>query len=173
MTQGAPVARRNHAAIHDRARGGLLVFGGEIASPAELLGGSHWLRPTVLGGTTTLGPGCVDRPELLPFGAPCIGSRHFAVEVQRAQIGVPAFLVLDTSYAAVPIGACTLFVPGFQLQLAALTNANRSARFDLPIPFDPVLRGAQLDAQALVLQSGGALFGAIDLSRGLRISIGE
>jgi hypothetical protein len=172
-TQGAPVARTNHAAIYDHARGSLLVFGGEIASPAELLGGTHWLRPTVVGTTTALGWGCSDRPELVAFGAPCIGTPRFGMEVQRTQVGVPAILVLDTSYAALPIGACTLFVPGFQLQFAGLTSASRSARFDLPIPFDPVLRGAQIDAQALVLYSGGALFGSLDLSVAQRIAIGE
>jgi hypothetical protein len=172
-TQGAPAARRDHAAIHDRARGGLLVYGGAITSPAELLGGTHWLRPTVVGTTTPLGQGCQDRPWLVPFGAPCLGSLRFGLEVQRAQVGVPAFLVLDTSYTALPIGSCTLFVPGFQVQLGAVTSASRSARFDLPIPFDPVLRGAQIDAQALVLQSGGALFGALDLSPAQRIAIGD
>ena len=70
---------------------------------------------------------------------------------------------------------CTLWLDvTASLTLASATADSQGlARIAVPVPSDPSLEGATLVFQAVELVTGGPVFGAFELSNGLRVQIGN
>ena len=56
---------------------------------------------------------------------------------------------------------------------AVIATAGGLATFPIPIPNDPLLEGASADCQAVEFSATGVLFGAVNLSNGLRVRAGD
>jgi hypothetical protein len=71
-------------------------------------------------------------------------------------------------------GAGTVFMSGLILFGAAPANALGVASYPIPVPNDGTLEGIHVNFHAIEAQPGtGAIFGAFDLSDGLRVRLGD
>jgi hypothetical protein len=154
--------------------------------------GAQWFSTPVWvyvlsAGVTALGSACAGGYDNVPvLGArevPSVGNANFALELHGAAPAAPAFLLLGANPAFVPVdltlmgaGGCTLHVEPV-LTLGATTAAgvpqrgDGAARFALPLPADATLRGAQLQAQAVVADAAAARALPVTLTNGLRIVV--
>jgi hypothetical protein len=57
--------------------------------------------------------------------------------------------------------------------IGATADGSGVATLALPVPNVPALEGQDLDLQMLHVAAGGALFGSLNLSNGLRVRIGN
>jgi ELWxxDGT repeat protein len=113
-------------------------------------------------------------PALGARGVPRIGNGAFALGVERARGLSPAVMLLGSSRSYVPIGAgCEVLVGGDAFGLPFGTDASGRGSFALPIPQEPALQGAELFAQAAIVDPGGAYRGLISLSDALLVLVGR
>ncbi len=132
------------------------------------------LRPAALGrryGAAT-GNGSARPPSLHFFGAPWLGNRRFALQIDDAPAGAPALLLLGTAPANAALGSLRVLVelgrPGSPaLLLPQRTDAGGLATWPTPVPTSASLLGASLYAQALVADPGTP--GGIAGTRGVQL----
>ncbi|MBK9385876.1 MAG: hypothetical protein IPN34_13785 [Planctomycetes bacterium] len=169
----APSPRSLHAATYDAVRGAVAIHGGQAFAPAVFYDTTHWLDVTQVASVSELGATCSPTARLTADSGPCIGASAFTLRLRGVTAAMPSLLVIDTPRPSIAIGSCTLYAPGFEVQITQLVDPNGAARFAFPIPFDPVLVGGVAHAQGFGLDPVGPLLGLLQPSQGLRLSIGE
>ncbi|MEM7203669.1 MAG: kelch repeat-containing protein [Planctomycetota bacterium] len=126
--------------------------------------------------TRTTGPACAASTGIVPaleaFGLPWLGNPSLAVDV-TADASTPLVYLIGAREIAAPIGGCTLSVDPTPpiAAIAAGTNAYGRGTLRLPLQIQPLLVGASLHLQALLLDRG-APFG-FAASNGLAFDIGR
>jgi hypothetical protein len=135
------------------------------------------ILPCARGSFSTLGSGCgagaLGVPTLAAEACPALGG-PFALSVARGNANLPVLLGLgasSTTWAGVPLplalgGGCYVRV-SHEVLLRSTANFMGFARFDLPVPMDPSLRGAVLYAQAYLPAAA-----RLDISNALALTIG-
>ena len=152
--------------------------------------GAQWFSTPVSlyvlsSGITAFGSACAGGYDNVPvlggMEAPSVGNANFALELHGAAPGTAAVLLLGANPAFVPVdlgllgaNGCTLLVEP-ALMVAATTSAgvvqrgDGAARFALPLPAQPSLRGAQLQAQAAIVDVATARALPLTLTNALRV----
>ncbi len=124
-----------------------------------------------------LGAGCAGSngtaPRASTLGALRVGATGFALRLTAARPQTSAGVLLDFAPHPVALGACTLWLLGAPIALPAATDALGDSHLPVPVPADPALAGAELFAQWLVTDPGGALGGALSASGLTRLVIGR
>jgi len=132
---------------------------------------------TVAAAAMPRGVGCAAQvaPRLLGFGRPTIGRTSFRLELELAVPAAPTAFVFGVQPANIPLGqGCTLLVdPAWvALIVATVLDGRGYGAVALPIPASPHLAGAELHAQAFVIDAS-APFAGLALSNGLRCVVGD
>ncbi len=127
-----------------------------------------------------LGAGCSRStpPSLYATGSPAratLGNASFALESAGNPAGAETVLYYGLAHESLALEGCTLWTGrGSRAFSGARADASGIAIHPVPIPSDPELEGLDVDFQcASFLREGGALFGRIDLSDGLRVRVGN
>jgi hypothetical protein len=121
------------------------------------------------------GPG----PELFPTGTPpfaVIPNPGFGLRIETAAPGASLAVLVSALPGNLDLGnGCRLWTDvATTLSLASATaDGQGEARVGVPVPNDPSLEGADLNFQAVELVNGGPVFGAFELSNGLRVRLGN
>jgi hypothetical protein len=130
-----------------------------------------------------LGPGCsaTTPPSLYATGVPARASLNNATFALQSSGNGPGNTVY--LYFSLVSGTFSDYAPCFvylgpdlssAMEIASVTATGSGlATFPIPIPNDPMLEGAAADCQAIELANGGALFGTVNLSNGLRVRAGD
>ncbi len=133
-----------------------------------------WEATIAAATATPVAGGCPPSAPVLNAGPPVLGATEL-----WTMTGAPAGALVLFGYsfgppANVAIGACTvqLDLPNSAPYAAGLTDGNGAWVYGLPIPLLPALAGAEVTAQALALQNGGALLGLGELSTGVQLVLG-
>ncbi|MGB3967875.1 MAG: hypothetical protein WBO45_14170 [Planctomycetota bacterium] len=129
-----------------------------------------------------LGAGCGNpgAPVLHGTGTPpraSIPNATFALRSSGNPAGAACGFVASTVPGSTVLGGgCTAFT-GDVLTLvgpiAVVADGSGAATLGLAVPANPSLEGLALDLQAMNLAPGGAFLGAVNLSNGLRVRIGN
>jgi len=136
--------------------------------------GLYVLRPkasVVRYGAETAG-GSGARPKIYGFGAAYLGNSNFKVEVEKAPASAPGVVLLNTARASLNVAGLRLNVDPFSgapVLVSINTDAAGAAAMPLPVPNQPSLDGAVVDAQAFVFDAGGPLNMAASL--GLEVTL--
>jgi hypothetical protein len=141
-----------------------------------VLGSQHFLYTPTPAASTAFGSGCGSPPPQLDTcgGNPRIDTSGYQLRVYSLPALASVSLAVDTTSASVALpGGCTQLLASPQTVGIAVANPFGHARFALPIPNAQALRGMQLSAQAVALVPGGPLLGALALSQGLLLTIGD
>jgi len=129
-----------------------------------------------------LGAGCGNpgAPLLYGVGTPdraAIPNATFALRCTGNPAAAPCGFVLSTTTGTVALGGgCTAFTGDLLTlvgPLATTADGTGAATLSLAVPNNPSLEGQDLDFQMLNIAAGGAFLGAINLSNGLRVRIGN
>jgi hypothetical protein len=129
-----------------------------------------------------LGAGCGTggAPVLYGTGSPAratLPNATFALRASGNPPGAPCGFVLSTVPGAITLApGCTAYT-GDLLSLvgplSAVADGSGVATLGLAVPNDPALEGQALDFQMLNIAPGGAFLGALNLSNGLRVRLGN
>ena len=129
-----------------------------------------------------LGAGCgsAGAPLLYASGTPdqaLIPNASFALRSSGNPAGAPCGFLLSTTPGAVVLGAgCTAWTGDLGSLLgpvATVADASGATTLPLAVPNTPSLEGQAFDFQLLNIAPGGAWLGAINLSNGLRVRVGN
>ncbi len=99
-------------------------------------------------------------PEIHAFGAAYLGNATFGVEVERAPAGRPGVLLLGAGRSSATVGGVTIHVrlgSPQPLVLPVTASVTGAAAVRVPVPVDPALDGAVLNAQFLFADSAAGL----------------
>ena len=138
--------------------------------------------PLALTGATLVEPygrGCAGTggrtPILTANGLPTIGNAGFGVGLADARGNSAALLFLGRGSWDVPLGGgCSSLVAAPYLHVAvAATDGAGAATLPIAVPADPLLAGAEVDLQFLVVDPAGALNGLASLTQGLLLVLGR
>ena len=155
---------RPRLAAH-RARGQLL----QVQPPVVHLLTHVRADAAPYGTSCSLGPA----PALAAIDLPAPDTA-FAVELTTRRAAAPSFLVVGLAAQNVPLGGGCRSLVGLQVAATlVLSNAGGIARFPIPIPNDPSLRGVRLTTQGAVWDPAASLLGSATLTSGLQITIGD
>ncbi len=130
----------------------------------------------------SLGAGCgsPSAPTLYATGTPdraTLPNASFALQSLGNPVGAPCGFLLSTVPGATLLApGCTAFTGDmFTLVGPVMTVADLSGAATIPlgVPNTPSLEGQSLDFQMLNLVAGGALFGGLNISNGLRVRVGN
>jgi hypothetical protein len=106
-----------------------------------------------------------------------IPNATFALRCTGNPAAAPCGFVLSTTPGTVALGGgCTAFTGDLLTlvgPLATTADGTGAATLSLAVPNNPSLEGQDLDFQMLNIAAGGAFLGAINLSNGLRVRIGN
>lgn len=147
---------------------------GGVAPPAR----SYWRRPP-FGGTAWAATGIIVSPiyrvhclgavggvtTLTSASVPVIGGT-LTMDVGGAQAGFPSFAVIGAAPAVIDLGpfgatGCSMLTQPIAILGPVVTNPNGTGTHVVPVPNDPALAGAQLEAQAAVVAPGSNPFGLV------------
>ncbi len=129
-----------------------------------------------------LGAGCGTpaAPSLYATGTPdraLLGNATFALRSSGNPVNVPCAFLLATVPGSTPLGGgCTAWtgdILSLVGPLVVLSDATGAASLPLAVPNDPSLEGLNLDFQMLNVIAGGSLFGAFNMTNGLRVRVGN
>jgi len=124
-------------------------------------------------GNEFLGTGCgASAPQLYGNGLPLVPNSGYALNLQGSA-GATMFLSMSFGGNNQPLGGgCTQYIDTGLIGTTEflVANGQGEAAYSLPIP--PALAPFDLYCQAAQLTAGGALFGLLDLSNGLRVRVG-
>jgi len=127
------------------------------------------------GTTQNLGGGCGGGGTLVGQGTPDIGSGLFQLNCSGIDpLAFKAILNFSVPTAPLSCGTCA-WIP-FSIPIGQTIQSPGAAAFLTPIPCDPSLVGAQLDAQFtsfLTASSPCSLFSNVSLSNRLRLTFGQ
>ena len=143
-------------------------------SSAASTSATWWFAPGGPAAATGFGTGCGQRPPAeLRSDLPFQGNLGCAVELVRAAPASPVVLLggLGQANVALP-GGCSLLVQAPLVTAVAVTNAHGSARFPVPVPWQPALRGATIVCQAVVYDRLGPLAGT-SWTAGVQLRTGQ
>jgi hypothetical protein len=145
--------------VSDAATGDVEIWRGRLSASVLRFGS---------GCTSTLGT-----PRSIWRSVPELGAASFGVGVEHAAPFANAVLLVSVLPAAVPIdGGCSLLVQPNPFGINATCDATGFASLPLGVPVLPGLLRGELFAQWWILDPGGAAFGALTASDGLRIRVG-
>ncbi len=135
-----------------------------------------WLYGPLTPATTqTIGAACPGSNGLpvLSSGEPYLGNPGFSLELLSARpSSVCAFFLADRQQSRDLGGGCTAYVDGAIVMVPALSNTFGFATTRLAVPLNIALRGAQLFAQAMVVDPLGPV-GGLAFSAGRSLVIGD
>ena len=98
----------------------------------------------------------------------------FAVELTARSPGAPSFLVVGLAAQNTPLGNGCRSLVAMQLAVNfALADGSGIARYPIPIPNAPDLRGVRFTTQGAVWNPSQSPLGSAALSAGLLITIGD
>jgi hypothetical protein len=129
-----------------------------------------------------LGAGCgvPGAPALYGVGTPdraAIPNASFALRSTGNPANAPCGFLLSLVPGATPLGGGCVAWTGDVLSLvgplATVADAGGGTTLGLAVPNSPSLEGQTLDLQMINIVPGGAFLGAINLSNGLRVRIGN
>ncbi|MEZ5964046.1 MAG: hypothetical protein R3F56_09400 [Planctomycetota bacterium] len=138
-------------------------------------GRSMWTCDVDPASVTPVGTGCGGAaPPSLTVAAPIIGATQ-NYTLANAAANAPVALLLTPGPAnPTPIGPCVI-QPGLTGMVSlsvGSTNASGSLSVGLPLPANGQLAGAVMTAQEFIVQLGGPLLGAGQLSNGAEMTFG-
>jgi hypothetical protein len=139
---------------------------------------SIWRLAQQAATVTAVGPGCALAPAVVPglslLGEPRFPQRDFAFELTGAVPSGVTMLAIGRDRLDVPLGgACTWHVRLPFTTLLTVADARGDARWPMPIPNNPALRGSLFVAQALALDPAHSAFGVGTLTPGVAIVVGD
>jgi hypothetical protein len=129
-----------------------------------------------------LGAGCGNpsAPSLYATGSPpraTLGNASFGLQSAGNAPSTPSPLLMSLADGTFPLApGCTLYsasVATIFPPFNATSNGAGLASYSLPVPATPALEGQHVDFQSANLVAGGAYLGAINLSNGLRVRLGN
>jgi len=129
-----------------------------------------------------LGAGCAvgTAPALSATGAPArafVPNASFGLRLTGNVPGTACGFVASTVPGTLQLAPGCAAYTGDLLSIvgpvSALADGSGTASLGVPVPNTPALEGQTIDFQALRLVSGGAVLGALDLSNGLRVRLGN
>jgi len=129
-----------------------------------------------------LGPGCGNpsAPNLYATGSPpraTLGNGTFGLQSAGNAASTPSPLLMSLVDGTFPLApGCTLYsssVATLFPPFNATSNGAGVASYSLPVPNVPALEGQHVDFQSANVVAGGAYLGAFNLSRGLRVRLGN
>ncbi|MBK8096073.1 MAG: hypothetical protein IPK26_03150 [Planctomycetes bacterium] len=132
-------------------------------------------RLGVASGMLAYGNDCAlgSAPSLAAIAAPTPGS-PFAVELGSRQPAAMTFLTVGLAAQSVAIGANCRSVVAMPVATSALLGDTAGiARFPIPVPAAPSLRGMQFFTQGAVWNPAESPIGSVTLTRGLQVTLGD
>jgi hypothetical protein len=119
-------------------------------------------------------PGSRGLPAIQGIGAPIIGNAGFSIRASTFLERAPVFLGISPASASLAVGGCTVHAAlPFPVVIPGKSSPLGYATWWLPIPPVAGLSGSEVYCQAGAVDPGGALFGALALTPGLRLRIGD
>lgn len=174
LNSGTPYS--GHELVFDGTRSQVFQFGG-LAIGSGFRNSSMVYQPTVVGTAQLAGPSC-SRSGTIQLNAPRpphVGDGNFTLTVPSAPAASKLFLLWSTKAGVnQTFGTCKIVpeLSGVELTVHA-TNATGSAKMPFVVRFDPALSGLTIFTQAVIMHSGGPLFGNGSVSTALRLRIGD
>lgn len=164
LGHGSVYAPSPRLATH-HGRGQLLLF----SPPAVRLLSGQRARATTFGANCASGPA----PNLAALDVPAPDTA-FAIELTARAPSAPTFLVVGLAAQNVALGSGCRSLVALQLAVNfALADAAGIARFPIPIPNTPALRGVQFCNQGAVWDPAQSPLGTVTLTAGLQVTIGD
>ncbi|MBK8974904.1 MAG: hypothetical protein IPM29_03180 [Planctomycetes bacterium] len=173
----APNVRTGHALAYDRLHGRVVSIGGLQPVPEQLKGDMWSYEPTVRGGAASVGFGCrgsAGTPTLTALGPPVVGNGRFRLAITAVPANASVFVGLSSQLRGTSLAPCWVYpaLP-FHAVCSGTANAVGIAELSLPIPWLAPLGGASLFVQGGALDPGGVLLGAMSLTPGMHIRVGD
>jgi hypothetical protein len=162
--------------------GGLIVSdpvrGVIIAYPdmATLAAGCHWESSDLLAHAERYGNGCANGPTpgLMALGRAEPGEAGFTLALQTFAPSAPSLLGIAFDAGNQDLGnGCTALLANAVGSSFAMSDSGGEARWTMPVPNDVHLLGLSFRAQGAVLDPPHGLLGAVTLSDGLHIAVGN
>ena len=111
-------------------------------------------------------------PPILTSGLPRLGDAAAVVDLLSARANAPCGIGLATGTQSMSLGnGCSLYLGGAIVLVSGTSDASGFLSLAFTMPLDPVLQGAVLYSQAVVVDPGGALAGAA-FTGGLGLTLG-